>query len=526
MTCKATWNDNYSYFSILKTLNRLSFVLTIDIGTTSAKVLIVSDKGKVVASAQEFYPTEFPQPGFATQGPKVVVNGIIKIIREAIDKLDSSHPHLVPSSSRIDAIGLSSAMHSLMAIDKNGAPITPLILWSDMRSSAQARTLQQSEEGREIYNATGTPIHPMSPLCKLMWMRENTPEIIGQAWKFLSIKEYLLLVLCGKFHVDYSVASSTGMFDVHTLDWSEKALKVAGITKEKLSACVSPYDNTLRLKKDIATALGLNTDIPVIPGASDGCAAHLGSNAMAKGRLSLTIGTSGAVRIASKTYSPDPKQRIFNYRLDEHMFISGGATNNGTVLLNWFCNNFYSGKTDIAEFAEAAAKVEPGAGGLIFLPYVFGERAPHYNPDLRGVFFGLAQHHTQAHMMRALLEGICLEIRSIVESIEESIEQVTEILASGGFVRSPVWLQLMANVLQKNITLHDVNDASSLGAAIMAFKGIGKDVTFDGAEKKMVFEPDRSLIPLYDDIYGIFSRSTQALTKEFSRIVRLQQSNV
>lgn len=493
----------------------MSFVLTIDIGTTSAKVLIVSDEGKVVSSAQEFYPTDFPQPGFAVQDPKVVTDGILKIIRAAKEKFNG----------KIDAIGVSSAMHSLMAIDEKGTPITPLILWSDMRSALQAQRLQRSDIGKEIYNATGTPIHPMSPLCKLMWMRENDPHIISAAWKFVSIKEYLFLVMCGKFHVDYSVASSTGLFDVHTLNWSSKALEVAGIAADKLSECVSPYNNTLRLKGDIAAALGLSTDVPIIPGASDGCAAHLGSHAMAKGRLSLTIGTSGAVRIASKTYSPDPRQRIFNYRLDEEMFISGGATNNGTVLLNWFCKNFYHGKApDIVEFATVASSVEPGACGLVFLPYVFGERAPHYNPDLRGVFFGLAQHHTQAHLMRGLLEGICLEIRSIVESIEESIEQVSEILASGGFVRSPLWLQIMANVLQKSITLHDVNDASSLGAAIMAFKATGKIVMFDGSEKKMVFEPDTALIPLYDDLYGIFSRSTQVLEKEFSRIVRLQQS--
>lgn len=493
----------------------MSFVLTIDIGTTSAKVLIVSDEGDVVASAQEFYPTHFPQPGFAVQDPKVITDGILKIIKTAV----AASPH------RVAAIGVSSAMHSLMAIDEKGTPLTPLILWSDMRSSAHAMQLQKSDLGREIYNATGTPIHPMSPLCKLMWMRENEPELVKRTWKFISIKEYLFLVLCGKFHVDYSVASSSGLFDVHQLNWSAKALDVAGISADKLSQCVSPYDNTLRLKSDVATAVGLSTDIPVVPGASDGCAAHLGSNAMAKGRLSLTIGTSGAVRMASKSYLPDARQRTFNYRLDEHTFISGGATNNGTVLLNWFCKNFYSDKTvDIVGFAKLATSVEAGAGGLVFLPYVFGERAPHYNPDLRGVFFGLAQHHTQAHLMRSLLEGICLEIRSIVESVEESIEQVSEVLASGGFVRSPLWLQMMANVLQKSITLHDVNDASSLGAALMAFSSLGHKTSFDGSDKKLIFEPDTTLKPLYDDLYGIFSRSTQALSKEFSSIVRLQQS--
>lgn len=501
-------------------------VLTIDIGTTSAKVLIVSEKGKVAASAQEFYRTEFPLPGFAVQDPDVVVNGILKIIKQATDQFNSLSPNLVTSSSRhIISIGVSSAMHSMMAIDQKGRPLTPLILWSDMRSTSQAKQLQKSAIGKEIYNATGTPIHPMSPLCKLMWMREHEPELVAKAWKFISIKEYLFHVLCGSFHVDYSVASSTGLFDVHKLNWSDAALNIAGISADKLSECVSPYNNSLRIKKDLANTLGLSSEIPVVPGASDGCLAHIGSNALAKGRLSLTIGTSGAVRMASRTYSPDKQQRTFNYRLDEEMFISGGATNNGTVLLNWFCKNFYSGKTvDIVEFAKVASTVEAGANGLVFLPYVFGERAPHYNPDLRGVFFGLAQHHTQAHLMRSLIEGICLEIRSIVESIEQSIEQVTDILASGGFVRSAEWLQLMANVLQKSITLHDVNDASSLGAAMMAFKSLGQQVSFDGSDKKMVFEPDQRLVPLYDDLYGVFSRSTQLLEKEFTEIVRLQRS--
>jgi gluconokinase len=492
----------------------LSFVLTIDIGTTSAKVLIVSDTGKVVASAQEFYQTHFPQPGFAVQDPEVVTSGILKIIRQAKDQFNG----------RVEAIGVSSAMHSLMAIDIKGVPLTPLILWSDMRSTEQAKKLQQSDVGRSIYESTGTPIHPSSPLCKLMWICEHEPQLIKKTWKFLSIKEYLFHVLCGKFHVDHSIASATGLFDVHKLKWSEEALGVAGINADKLSSCVSGYDNSLRLTSEMAKKLGLDIDTPIAPGASDGCLAHLGSNAMEKGRISVTVGTSGAVRMASNSYSPDPHRRIFNYRLDEETFISGGATNNGTVLLNWFCNNFYAGKTtDIVEFARTAAAAEPGGSGLLFLPYVFGERAPHYNPDLRGVFFGLAQHHTQAHLMRALLEGICLEIRSIVESVEQSIDTVTEVFASGGFVRSQQWLQIMADVLQKSVTIHDVNDASSLGAAMMAFRSLGRKVTFQGSGKKMIYEPDKRLEGLYDDLYGIFSRSTRALEAEFSGIVKLQQ---
>lgn len=489
--------------------------MTVDIGTTSAKVLIVSDTGKVVATAQEFYQTLFPQPGFAVQDPQGVVAAIVRIMRNARDQFNGP----------IDAIGVSSAMHSLMAIDEKNIPLTPLILWSDMRSTVQAKKLRRSDAGKAIYESTGTPVHPSSPLCKLMWMCENEPDLIRNAWRFISIKEYLFLVLCGTCHVDHSVASSSGMFDVHKLDWSEQALSIAGISSSKLSCCVSGYDNSLRLTKEMASNLGLDVRTPIVPGASDGCLAHLGSNAMEKGRISLTIGTSGAVRMASKSYSPDPQRRIFNYRLDEEVFISGGATNNGTVLLNWFCKNFYTGKTpDIVEFVKIASTAEAGAAGLLFLPYVFGERAPHYNPDLRGVFFGLAQHHTQTHLMRGLIEGICLEIRSIVESAEQSIDAVTEVFASGGFVRSPAWLQIMADVLQKRITVHDVNDASSLGAAMMAFRSLGHPFDFEGSGHKMVFEPDPALRSLYADLYDIFSRSTRALEAEFSDIVKLQQS--
>ncbi|MEJ0030271.1 MAG: FGGY family carbohydrate kinase [Bacteroidota bacterium] len=170
-------------------------------------------------------------------------------------------------------------------------------------------------------------------------------------------------MLCGETLVDYSVASSSGLFDVHKLDWCEQALDVAGIKSDKLSVCVSPYNQKLRITNPLAKSLGLESSIPIVPGASDGCLAHLGSNAMEKGRLSLTIGTSGAVRMASKTYAPDPKQRTFNYRLDEHTFISGGATNNGTVLLNWFCKNFYSGSSSVVDFAKVASTADPGAGG-------------------------------------------------------------------------------------------------------------------------------------------------------------------
>lgn len=492
----------------------MSFVLTVDIGTTSAKALILSAKGELKASAQEFYPTIYPQPGFAVQDPDVVVNGILTIIRKARQQF----------SGKLSAVGLSSAMHSLMAVDQKCQPLTPLILWSDMRSALQAKTLAATTLGDSIYRSTGTPIHPMSPLCKLMWIGEHEPALLRTAWKFISIKEYLLWKICGEMVIDYSVASSSGLFDIHHLDWSSMALDAAGIERSKLNPCVSPYERKLHASKEMSSWLGIEAETPIITGASDGCLAHLGSNAMGAGKLSVTIGTSGAVRMASSEVAHDTQRRVFNYRLDDKSFISGGATNNGTVLISWFADKFCDGNfKDLATFTNAAAPVDAGSNGLLFLPYVLGERAPHYNPDLRGVFFGLAQHHSRAHMMRSLLEGICLEVRSIVESVEETIAPATEVLASGGFVRSPVWIQMLADVLQKPIRLQDVNDASSLGAALMAFRAVGVPADFTNESDDRIFEPDPSKSDVYDNLYGIFTRTTTVLETEFEAIVRLQQ---
>lgn len=472
--------------------------------------MVVSSSGDVVASSQAFYPTYFKVPGYAEQDPVEVLNGIRTMLVQLKDK------HTV----RVEAIGISSAMHSLMAIDAKGNPLTPLILWSDLRSADIARQLKTTPLGNQIYHETGTAIHPMSPLCKLAWLRDHQPDVFMSAYKFISIKEFVLFHFCDTLLVDYSVASSAGLFDVNKLKWSKAALDFASIDESRLSECVSPHHSSTRLTAAVAKEFGLPSDIKIVMGASDGCLAHLGSHAMGKGQLSLTIGTSGAVRVASDTYLHDKAERLFNYRLDEHKFIAGGATNNGTVLLSWFTSNFCdNAKIDLKTFVQEAMKQPAGCEGLIFLPYVFGERAPYYNPDLRGAFVGLGQHHNRQHMMRALLEGICFEIRSIVASIEPAIGQINHIFASGGFVRSELWLQLMANVLGKTITLSDVNDASSLGAAMMAFESLGVSADFEKPGDDRSFSPEPAAASLYNDLSSVFLEVTGSLTPAFSKLV-------
>ena len=484
--------------------------MAIDIGTTSTKALVVSSHGQVLMAAQQGYRTHYPQPGFAEQEPEEVWQAVATVIRQCCQ----AH------GPAIRAASFSCAMHSLMAVDERNDPLTRFIIWADARSSAEARELKNSSEGASIYSGTGTPIHPMSPLLKLRWSQRNSPELFSKVKRFVSIKEYVLHRLCDQWVVDYSVASASGLFNIHTFHWHAAALQWAGITVHQLSRCVSPYEKLQ--PNQAAFELGLQPNTVLVAGANDGCLAHWGSGALEPGVVSLTIGTSGAVRMASRVVAHDTAQRLFNYRLDEQYFITGGASNNGLVLLEWM-QQLVGSSTQVEEFALEAMQAPPGAGGLIFLPFVLGERAPLYNPDQRGVFLGLAQHHQRPHLMRALMEGVCFELRSILVAIEESVGSVHKVLASGGFTRSTEWLQLMANILQKEVVLNDVHDASALGAARMGFRSLRIEMTDTPDDRAQTFFPNPAVAGKYHELFRIFIESNSALLPHFSALVKLQQ---
>jgi gluconokinase len=399
------------------------YILAIDIGTTSTKGLAVSSTGEVFASHQIYYPTSYPQSNFAEQDPQLIYNAVVEVISKVFQQVSGNH--------QIKGISLSSAMHSILAVNADAEPLTPLIIWADTRSTPQASVLRNSPLGKELHHQTGAPIHPMSPLCKLMWWKENNPELIRTAHKFISIKEFVVHRICGEYVVDFSIASASGLFDILSLQWHKEVFQLTGVRAEQLSKPVNATF-TCTIKQEIQKKFSI-PDVPVVMGASDGCLAQLGSGAMNKGDLTITIGTSAAVRRVSKRNLEDPQLRLFNYPLDEKTLISGGASNNGTVIIDWFNREFNSTSQNLREFVMDTTSIAPGSDGLIALPYLQGERAPIYNPQARGVFFGVSMRHTPAHFKKALLEGVCFEIFSIVKSVEEVHGPSYKIFVSGGF---------------------------------------------------------------------------------------------
>lgn len=446
------------------------YVLGIDIGTGSTKAVAIGFDGKPLATAQHYYTVKSPKPGYAEQNPQLIIDAFIACVTDVTGKIGS------PA-----AVSFSSAMHSVIPVDEGGTALSDMIIWADARSQLIAERIRASADGAGIYRTSGTPIHAMTPLCKLIWLRENKPELFKRTFKFISIKEYIWYRLFGDYQIDHSIASATGLFDITTLNWNPKACKLAGIDAGQLSKPVSTTYYRTNLKASLAAMLHLDTQVPFVIGSSDGCCANLGSFVSTPEVASLTIGTSGAVRITSPQPVFDNEAMIFNYLLDEKSFVCGGAVNNGGSALQWLIKTFFNsgvaGHQEYDTFFTEAASVPAGSEGLIFLPYLNGERAPLWDTRAGGVYFNMRQHHNQAHFLRAGLEGICFALNDVVQTLERSSVPIKQIHISGGFINSPFWTQLLADITGKDLIIVQQEDASALGAIFLAARALALPFT-------------------------------------------------
>lgn len=439
------------------------YTLGIDIGTGSTKAVAIDVEGHVLHSEQVAYPTLTPRAGWSEQAPELIWQAFVKCISRTVKHFNTP-PH---------GIGLSTAMHSLIPVDEQGNALMNMITWADNRSATIAENLRDGSSGECLYQETGTPIHAMSPICKIIWLKENEPALSEKVFKYISIKEFIWFKLFGAFEVDYPIASATGLFAILQEKWSDFALNLAGITANKLSLLVPASYQRSNVLEAVRSQLGLTSNTPILIGGSDGCMANLGSFATSPGVAALTIGTSGAIRVANTTPIFNFDAMTFNYRLDENTFICGGPINNGGVVLKWYAQNFLRRPLATADdYAQLLSVLHeyPSSEGLIFLPYLLGERAPLWNSETCGVFFGISNQHTQEHFTRAVIEGISMALLNIEKSLEDAGLDVKTIHVSGGFVHSTAWLQLLADLFGKPIGLLGTGDASALGAAFLSMK--------------------------------------------------------
>jgi gluconokinase len=398
------------------------------------------------------------------------------------------------STGKLQGIAISAAMHSLIPVDSQGLPLSNMLIWADNRAATIAEDLRQTEKGRALFQLTGTPVHAMSPLVKLRWIREHQPEIWKKTACFHDIKSFIWTFLFRKNQTDYSLASASGMMNLINKQWESAALDWLQLSDTKLPALVSTGE-ILAYDSKINPALSIPHGTPIVIGASDGCLANLGAGALEPGVLAVTIGTSGAIRMGIPDPKVDPLMRIFCYYLKEHQYITGGGTNSGAVVLHWLKEQIFRDRQPMENFLNEAASVPPGSEGLLFLPYLLGERAPFWNAHLRGGFEGLSIEHQRPHMIRAAMEGVVYHLRLLGDILAEQ-GPLKKIIAGGGFAQNRLWVQILADVFQLPVEAPEMVEGSALGAVMLGREALGLEA-MEMEGKGEVYLPDAGVSEVY-----------------------------
>ena len=512
------------------TMTNRSYLIGIDIGTTSTKAALFTETGDLITQHSVEYPLSTPILGAAEQEPEDIWTAVTTSVKTLIETSKIN-------TSQLLCLSFSAAMHSLIAIDQKGQPLTKSITWADTRSAKWATQLQQTPKGQEIYRRTGTPIHAMSPLVKLIWLRNEHPEIFKQAAKFISIKEFIFYRFFQQYLVDYSIASATGLMNLKNLSWDKEALLVAGITEQHLSKLVPTTHIVEQISLASASEMGIPVNTLLVMGASDGVLANLSVGAITPSSVAVTVGTSGAVRAVVKEPWTDPEQRLFCYALTENYWVIGGAVNNGGVVLQWIRNLF--GETEVSTsnnhekdsynlLLNLAESVVPGAEGLIFHPYLTGERSPIWDANATGSFVGLTLRHTKAHLVRAVLEGMALNLNFVLQALQEHIGKPTTIQVTGGLANSPLWRQILADVFAQEITVSAGYESSCLGAVILGLYALQKIQSLEEETQihktSQQHQPIQQNVDTYQKIMRLYAQILDSLQPQYASIRQLQQA--
>ena len=500
-----------------------SWFLGIDLGTGSCKTVAVDEDGEVLGFGVGEYSGAGAQDRWQEQDPRELLKAAIASVRQAVGQAGANPVNC-------GGMSIGGALHSVMAVDGHGDPMTGVITWADGRAVEQARAVAGTLTGKNLYRETGCPAHGMYPLYKVMWLRENRPEVFQHARRYVSAKEYVGFRLTGAWQVDYSLAAGSGFLNTYTLKWSDPALDLAGIRKDQLSPLAAPVALLGKLQAEVAAQMGIPVNTPVVTGSSDAVNSSIGAGAVAPTQATLMIGTSGALRVVSPRPVLDPEARSWCYAIDERHWLVGGAINNGGVALSWLrdcLNQAHAGQPLTFEDVLALAGRAPaGSRGLVCLPFFAGERSPNWNLNARAAFFGMSLEHELRHVARALLEGIGFRFKSLLQVLLEIGLDVKQIVASGGFTKSGLWLQVMADVLGRELNVTAWGETSALAAAFWAALAAGRAGSMEEIRKWVhhghACRPVPENTAVYERIYPMYTKLYQAAAGSFDDIARLQ----
>lgn len=496
-------------------------ILGLDVGTTGTKVVAFGlDRPWRQVTIRE-YPLLEPEPGQQTQDPAVVLDAVTDALAACVTAC---------GDAEVVGLAVSAAMHGLIGLDAQRRPLTPLMTWADARATEEARTLRDTGLGRRLHQHTGTPVHPMSPLTKLMWIARYEPELAAEVRWWLGMKDLVLLELTGELVTEPSSASGSGLLELATGRWYAPALELAGIEAHQLPE-VAASAATRPLTTEVAVRTGLPAGLPVVLGAADGPLGNLGTGAVRPGQVGLSLGTSGAARAVVAEPPAELGEALFCYSLTDDAYVVGGAVSNGGIVVRWAGSALapdIEGAPDQhrdAALLELAATAPAGSDGLVMLPYLLSERAPLWQPELPGAFLGLRRSHTRAHLIRAAIEGVSLQLSIIVDQLDR-LEPVTEVRVTGGAFRSLLWREVLAGALGRPITVVGQAEGSALGAAALGLVALDRATDLPAALEALASpdhaadettHPDPAMMATYDGT----RRSIPSMLEQLSAVARL-----
>ena len=447
-----------------------NYFLGIDVGTGGSRALVIDGRGRVVASSTvEHAPFASPQTGWAEQDPRDWWRASESAVRAALSGGGLR-------GEDIASVGLTGQMHGAVLLDGADEPLRPAIIWCDLRTDRQCRELTESVGAERLIQLVSNPALEGFTLPKLLWVREREPELWARVRSVLLPKDYVRLRLTGDRATDVADASGTLLFDVGRRRWSEEMLAHAGLDAGLLPEVYESPEVTGRVSAEGAAATGLRAGTPVVAGGGDQAAGAVGMGLVQPGAVSATIGTSGVVFAATDRPALDPRGRVhtFCHAVPGRWHVMG-VTQGAGLSLRWFRDQFGAGPDDgrdpYERLAEEAAAAPPGSDGVLWAPYLMGERTPHLDPHARAALVGLTASHTRAHVVRAILEGVTFSLRDTLTIFEEMGVPVETIRLGGGGARSALWRQIQADVYGRGVELVEADEGAAYGAALLA--GVG-----------------------------------------------------
>lgn len=505
-------------------------VMGIDIGTSGCKTIVINTSGEVVAAALEEYPLYSKRPGWYEQNPKDWWKAVLKTTIQVVKTLGKE-------KERIKGIGLSGQMHGLVPLEKNGDIIRNSILWNDQRTEKQCKYIHEKAGGiEEFIKITNNPMLAGYTGGKILWMKENEKESFDKIRYFLNPKDYIRFKLTGEFATEVSDASGTGMFDVKERKWAETVFEIIDIPKKWAPKVYESIDQTGYVIEELTKEIGLPDKTPVFGGGGDAVIQTLGTGVISSDILMTTMGTAGIISTILEKYteSPGGKIQVFCNVVPGTWHVMGVTLSAGSSL-RWYRDKFAQMEKSVAEnlgideyeiITQEAEKSSPGAGGVIFLPYLGGERCPYPEAYLRAAYIGMNFNTTRSDIVRSIMEGVIFSFKDVKNIFDEMGLEFDHIRTSGGGAQSELWKKIQADVFQKKvITVNGSREGAAYGAAMVAAVGLKIWKSFDDAVKVLKTEKvtyhDPELSKIYNSQYKIYHSLHDNLEESFRRITEL-----